>query len=268
MANVDTVSVRVVRFPSIAGFIAFGFAALFLSAISALPNDAWKDKDPEAWDQKDVQKILTDSPWSKQLQFGTAADGSLSSSAPTIGSSAVSETSGASSNGSRIGAGPGPRDNGPSGAPSGLGPLAKFTVNWRSSLTVRRAALRERELSHMSADQASKNLAKQYDAYEIAISGADLRAFVKEGAESFKARSYLTVRSTKQKISPSNVIIETRQDGSPVAIVFQFPKKTPAGEPAIVSSEKSAEFAAKVGSMPVKVTFDLSKMSTKEGPDL
>ena len=237
-------------------------------AVGARASDAWKDKEPESWDAKDVQKILTDSPWSKQLQFGIRSDGSLTPSYPSMGTSAVAETSGSSSNGTRPGAGPGPRDNGPTGGSSDFSPSSKFTVSWHSSVTVREALVREKELSGGLPDQARKDLAAKYDSYQITISGADLRAFSKEGAESLKARSYLAPKNSKEKISPSNVVVQTRQDGSIVAILFDFPQKTAAGQPTIAAGEKSVEFAARVGDIPVKVTFDISKMSTKQGPDL
>jgi hypothetical protein len=63
-------------------------------------------------------------------------------------------------------------------------------------------------------------------------------------------------------------VLQTSQSGNLVAILFDFPQKTSAGEPTIAPGEKSAEFSAKAGSLPLKVTFDISKMSTKQGPDL
>jgi hypothetical protein len=45
-------------------------AATLLTAAVTCASDAWKDKDFQNWDLKDVQKILSDSPWSKKLQGG------------------------------------------------------------------------------------------------------------------------------------------------------------------------------------------------------
>ena len=242
------------------------FASLFvvvnLATVAARANDPWKDKDPQDWDEKDVQKILTDSPWSKPFQFGMAADSSIGSSTTSVGSSAHPETS--------------PQDPLRGGNPTaagsgnsavGMGPITKFTVSWHSSRTIREALLREKELSGSLPDQARKDLAAKYDAYQISISGPNLRMFGKEGAENLKAHSYLMPKTSKEKISPTKVIVQTNQSGNAVAILFDFAQKTAAGEPTIAAAEKSVEFAAKAGNLPLKVTFDISKMSTKQGAD-
>jgi hypothetical protein len=148
-----------------------------------------------------------------------------------------------------------------------MGPVTKFTVSWHSSRTIREALLREKELSGSLPDQARRDLAAKYDAYQISISGANLKMFGKEGAESLKAHSYLMPKNSKEKISPAKVVIQTNQSGNPVAILFDFPQKNATGEPTISPAEKSAEFSAKAGNLPLKVTFDISKMSTKQGPD-
>ncbi len=97
----------------------------------------------------------------------------------------------------------------------------KFTVTWHSSHTVRDALLREKELSgSLPSDQTHKDLAAKYDAYQISISGANLRIFGKEGAESLTAHSYLMPKNLKEKISPTKVIVQTRQDGSVETILF------------------------------------------------
>jgi hypothetical protein len=105
-------------------FFTICFAAFSLATAAARPNDAWKDKDPQDWDEKDVQKILTDSPWSKPSQFGMAADSSIASSTTVVGSSAHPETG--TQDAVRTGnpAAPGPGNSGP-----GMGPVTKFTVS-------------------------------------------------------------------------------------------------------------------------------------------
>lgn len=243
-------------------FLAFLFVSLGLITVAARPNDPWKDKDPQDWDEKDVQKILTDSPWSKVFQFGMASNGSMDSSSTAVGRTAHPDTA------------VDPLMGGSPSAPGsieplpGMGPVTKFTVSWHSSHTVREALLREKELAGSLPDQARKDLAAKYDSYQISISGANLRMFGKEGAESLKAHSYLIPKNSKEKISPAKVVIQTSQNGTPVAILFDFPQKMASGEPTIAPAEKSAEFSAKVGNLPLKVTFDISKMSTKQGPDL
>lgn len=247
---------------------AFGYFAalcfLIVSAftLAALVNDPWKEKDPQDWDQKDVQKILTDSPWSRQFQFGSAPDGSPRSATTAVGSAAHPT----------VGSPDQLRPGAPAGVSSdispGMGPVTKFTVSWHSSRTIREALLREKELSGSLPDQARRDLAATYDVYEIPISGPNLSVFGKENSDSLKAHSYLMLKSSKEKITPVKVVIQKTPSGNPVAILFDFLQKNAAGEPTIAPSEKSVEFGAKTGNLPLKVTFDISKMSAKEGRDL
>jgi hypothetical protein len=253
---------RIFSQPTCAFIFVICFAMVSVAGVAARANDPWKDKAPEDWDEKDVQKILTDSPWSRPFQIGSAANGSAPSTITSVGSAAHTETATVDPLRSGNPAGPGSNS-----LPPGVGPEMKFTVSWRSSHTVREALLREKELSGSLPDQARKDLAAKYDEYQISISGANLRLFGKEGAESLKAHSYLMPKSSKVKISPTKVIVQTRQDGTAVAILFDFPQKTAGGEPTIALAEKSVEFSAKAGDLPLKVTFDISKMSTKEGRD-
>jgi hypothetical protein len=248
--------------PTYTFFFVVYVVALGVAAVAARANDPWKDKDPQDWDEKDVQKVLTDSPWAKPFQFGMAADSSIGSSTTSVGASAHPETS---QQDPLRGGNPAAAGSGNSGP--GMGPVTKFTVSWRSSRTIRQALLREKELSGSLQDQARKDLAAKYDAYQISISGANLKMFGKEGAESLKAHSYLMPKSSKEKIPPAKVIVQTNQSGNAVAILFDFPQKNAAGEPTIALAEKSVEFSTKAGNLPLKVTFDISKMSTKQGAD-
>jgi hypothetical protein len=40
-------------------FFAVCFLVLVVAGLAAAANDPWKEKDPQDWDQKDVQKILS-----------------------------------------------------------------------------------------------------------------------------------------------------------------------------------------------------------------
>ncbi len=255
-------SKRTISCPTFTFYFAIFFAMLSVIGVTARGNDPWKDKDPQDWDEKDVQKILTDSPWSRQFQIGSATGGALGSSSTTVGSAAHP---GSGNDPLALPAPPGP---GSSDLSPGMGPITKFTVSWHSSRTVREALVREKELTGALPDIARKDLAAKYDAYQISISGANLKMFAKEGAENLKAHSYLMPKNSKEKIAPGKVVLQTSQSGNLVAILFDFPQKSAAGEAKIAPGEKSVEFSAKAGNLPLKVTFDISKMSTKQGPDL
>ena len=42
-------------------------AALFLSALTLCAADVWVAKPYTAWSDKDIRKIMTDSPWSRSV---------------------------------------------------------------------------------------------------------------------------------------------------------------------------------------------------------
>jgi len=245
--------------------------AMFVFAMVAYASDPWKDKDFTQWDQKDVQRILRDSPWSKQFQFGLNAG--------SAGGAPISSTGEAAhAGGGDMGGGGGAGGGGGSGlsANSGidrssgsLGREVVFSVSWISSRTVREARARARELQGTSAEEARKDLSAQSDTYMIAVLGSDLSSFGKETNDTLKAHTYLMSKSTKEKLSPSRVVINQSQESRrPLAIIFEFPKKTDGGVPTIAAGEKNLEFGTSAGATPIKVTFDLTKMVDKQGPDM
>src|ERR1700678_274536 len=77
-------------------------AGILLGAAATYANDVGKEKDFKNWDQKDVQKILTDSPWSKKFQIGS--DGSAGNGSMTR---AVSGGAGPGAGAATVGSGAG-----------------------------------------------------------------------------------------------------------------------------------------------------------------
>jgi hypothetical protein len=234
-------------------------AATLLAAVATCASDAWKDKDFQNWDLKDVQKILSDSPWSKKLQTGGGPSprmggmrGGGTGMGPAGGGSAPPSSSGSSP--------------GDAGGPAPSRQL-NLTITWCSSRTIREATAREKELEGTPADVARKDLEAEPSAYEIAVSGPDLTALDKN-MDDLKEHSYLMSKTTKEKLTPVTVAL-LREKGKvlPPAVVFSFAKTTGSGEPAIAKNEKNVEFFTQAGATPVKVQFDLSKMMDKLGAD-
>jgi len=48
--------------------ILIGSTVIVLAAVIFAGNDPWKAKPYQQWDEKDVRKILADSPWSKVIE--------------------------------------------------------------------------------------------------------------------------------------------------------------------------------------------------------
>jgi hypothetical protein len=240
-------------------------AAGFLIAAATYASDAWKDKDFQNWDQKDIQKILTDSPWAKKVQAGGAGPGGMRGGGnpnmqpvggPTGGGMADSPGHSENSGGS-----------GQQAQGRGQGQPMELTVSWNSSRTIREAIARRQELAGTSPDVARKELSEPPNNYEVEVSGANLMAFGRVREDDLKQNSYLMSRTTKQKVAPANVVIKRGQDGRPAAIIFLFAKVTDSGEPTIAKNEKAVEFFTQAGNTPIKVDFDLAKMMDKQGSD-
>jgi hypothetical protein len=233
---------------------------LVISAAAA--TDPWISKDFKDWDAQDVQRILTNSPWSHPFQSGMTG-----AAPPTSTPTGPEPTPGYVPQGVKI-PGSGPPDLGAS-SPKPYVLILNLTVSWLSSRTVREATARKRELNGISIEEARKDLSKEYDTFEVVVFGPDLTSFAKEGAEGLKRNSYLMPKKSKEKVIPSNVILQMGSDGfRPIAILFEFSRKTTTGEPTIGVKETGADFVTQVGKTRVKISFDISKMVDKKGTDL
>lgn len=247
-----------------------GIALLAGAAVFA--SDAWKDKPFESWDEKDLQKILNDSPWAKKVQFGSnAGAGGESPVFSATGDAAHGDQSISGGGGGAAGDGASPRsrngNTGSSGDP-GLGREATFVARWMSARVMREAEARASELRGKSPEEAKKGLDAAPETYQIVLIGTDLRAFAKTDMDTLKGASYLELRKTHEKLTPSRVQIMKGANGIPSAIVFEFAKKSAAGEPTIGADEKSADFVTTAGTNKLKFGFDLSKMADKKGADI
>lgn len=258
------------------------FAVLAIAAL-ALASDVWKSKPYQQWDQKDVQKVMSDSPWAKVVQVDATWQKGGSSSAPSSGlPQGSSAGAGAASGGSRSGSGGGMSGGG--GAPGGGGsagvsgggdtgvstPQAQFAVRWASSRSIREAMVRGGVLSgKIKEDEGEKQLAQSLDAYEVLLSGPSMAPFQSAEEASIKSGAYLTTKKSKQKIEPSKVEFERSPDGKTIySILISFPKKTATGESTIGADEKGAEFVCNVSGVNLKASFDFSKMMDSQGRDL
>jgi hypothetical protein len=246
-------------------------ATLFVGA-AAFASDAWKDKPFESWDEKDVQKIMNDSPWAKKIQFGTNGVGGAAPVFSATGDAAHNDQSMSGVGGSGGDAG-GPRNRngnaGPSGDP-GLGRESTFVARWASARVMRQAQARMAVLNGKSPEEATKTLAAQPDTYQIVLIGTDLRAFARADEAALKQSTYLELKKSHEKLTPSRVqvIKAGNGNGMPAAILFEFSKKSASGEPAIAADEKSADFVTMAGTSKLKFGFDFSKMADKQGADI
>jgi len=239
------------------------FMAVLFAAVAVYASDAWKDKDYQSWHAKDVDKILKDSPWSKHIQFGGGGAEGMGSTWTAAGDAAHNESV------SGGGGGGGGRTTGVGGtsAMQGAGQQMDFTICWYSSRTIREALARKRELGGgTTSEDAKKALSNELPTYQVFVQSRNLAGFGGD-TEVIKAHSYLMLKSSKEKLTPQNVVIQNGQNEKAVAIIYEFAKKSASGEPTIGANEKGVEFYTEAGKTPLKTSFEIPKMADKQGAD-
>jgi hypothetical protein len=241
-----------------------GFVLSVAAALAWASSDPWKSKPFQQWDEKDVRRILGDSPWSKTIQVPAGwRTGGDSGGAPNP--TVANATQEHSANGGIMG------DRGSNAAPVAPQiPQATFVVRWVSSRTVRDAVLRDAVLGGRIKEEDAEKLAGQsLEAYQVLIAGPDMKPFQGTDEKALLEKTYLLMKKTKQKVAAAGVEFQRGPDGKTVqAIAFAFPRKTANGEATIASDEKSAEFYSSVAGANIRASFDISKMEDTKGRDL
>jgi hypothetical protein len=263
--------------------ILVSFAALVVAALVFAGGDPWKSKPYQQWDDKDVKRILEDSPWAKVVQVDVTwkadrsyssgdANGPASGPAPAGNQQAPMGGGGGKSMGGGSPA-PTPASNAPVAGSGGVGSSsgeANFLVRWVSSKTVEKAVYRKAELAGtMKPEDAEKELAKQLDVYELVVFGPDMKPFQSADEDTLKTSASLVEKKNKQKILPYKIEITRSPDGNRVqAVGFIFLRKAPNGEPTIPDDVKGVDFDCFVGGAKIHASFDISKMQDTQGRDL
>jgi hypothetical protein len=245
------------------------FAALAFATLAWASDPPWKGKPYDQWTDKDLEKIFTDSPWSRMGMVTRTWAPLISKGAPTGPSSPAG---GAQPNSPMPGGRPGGAGGarGPSeggGVPTG--DELSFNVYWASSRIMRAASARKSVLHGGKQDvDVAKYANDPQEEYQIVVQSEDMSPFIRHDEQFFQANSFLDVKKTKQKISPSHVRYERDEKGLVTAAVFYFPKKSSAGEPAVGNDEKNVEFNCKIEGSRLRVNFDPQKMVDNLGPAL
>lgn len=240
----------------VAALVSVCFAATLLFAV----DRPWKSKTYQTWGAKDLQVIMTDSPW---VHITMVRRSWRPLREPTVVQPVQQEISGESRS-----------------LPSVIGTVASDTgatdvsqlldvyLYWYSSRVIRAASAREAVL-HDLIDQS--DVEKLTDApqaeYEIVLRMADMTPFLEKGENFYQQNAFLQMRQSKLKLLPSKVLYEhmgtTSED-----VVFLFPKKTSDGTPTISSDETNVAFTCKIADQTVRADFKPKKMVDELGADL
>lgn len=215
----------------------------------------WKTKPFQQWDQKELQTILTDSPW---VRVTTIQRTWLP----------VSEKDVAPDPQINGGVRQMPAGGGQAAIRAGEGSWRELNVfiYWQSSRVMRAATARQAVLHGENVD-VEKYASEPQSEYQIILRMEDMTPFVQHNEEFFKTSAFLQMKKGKSKISPSHVLYERNQKGLIQNAVFFFPKTGPSG-PAVSGDETEVQFSCKIGDSTVHADFRPREMADQSGPDL
>jgi len=231
------------------------FSVLFLGfAVNVSAVDVpWKGKPYQEWDRQDLERIFTDSPWSRTA---TVSRSWKPISEKDVHDKIVSGTRKLPSELERANEGT-------------VGGDLNVNVYWASSRVMRAASARKSVLIDGKSVDIAKYASEPQDEYQIVVQSADMAPFFRHDETYFQTVSSLQMRKSKLKLSPSHVRYERDAQGVLVtASVFYFPRKTSSGDPVISADEKNISFVCKLEGSTLQVSFEPSKMIDAVGPDL
>jgi hypothetical protein len=229
--------------------------ALFL-AIDLWAGDPWKEKPCKAWSEKDVRKILNESPWAKRVEVeGTQTKGA-----------GLATEEGATGEGE---GGEGAEGAGGRGEDNERGRIT-LVIRWVSSRTLRQAWVRGEVLQkRISETDTAKFLPPPSEDAQLLIVGSDMSLFEKLDEDALRAKSFLLRTKSKQRIGPNTVRIVRLPDGKGIkGILFHFPKKVLASPSTLPIYDNDLKFVSQTGKTEIKASFDLQQMLDNEGLDL
>src|SRR5690348_5338521 len=231
---------------------------LFLgAALLHAADKPWKAKTYQQWDEKDLQAILSDSPWVRitpiQRTWLPVAEKDVAPD-PQIAGSVRSM--------------PAPNTS-QATARAGEESLRELNVQvfWQSS-RVRRAATAREAVLHGQQVDVDQYVAQPQTEYQLVLRMADMTPFTQHDEKFFQDNAFLQTKKSKEKISPSHVVFEKNAKGAIQDAIFFFPKTTSSGAPTISSDEKEVQFSCKIADQTARVGFRPQEMVDTQGPAL
>jgi hypothetical protein len=239
--------------------------SVLLAATLLWANDKpWNGKPYENWNAKDIQQIMTHSPW---VATTTVRRSWLPSPKGTVVDPVGPEIAGGvRSLPSEIGAvrtNTGATDRESEGSTRQL----NVYLYWHSSRVMRAASAREAVLHGVIDQSAVKKFTDAPRAeYEIVLRMDDMTPFTEKDENFYQQNAFLEMRRSKLKLPPSKVLYE-RLGTTSEDVVFFFPK-TADGAPTIARDEADVVFGCKVADQTFRADFKPKKMVDQFGPDL
>lgn len=227
---------RVIYFAKMKKFL----AALFVFGFSVMAADFWAKPSTE-WSDKDLQKMITNSPWARSF---------------SVGGPSLPEDPGAPGPMSERGGG---RGGGGGGAPGGGAPpagggggSATVIARWQTALPVKQAFVRLKYGAEAATSPDAKKIVERAETnYEIVLSGP-FTSLIRNGTPETVKKAIMEASSLSAKgkdVMPTDVQL------GPKDMVFTFPRST-----AFTIDDKEVEFSTKLGELALKYRFKLKDM--------
>lgn len=236
------------------------FLVLLLPATLVWAGDKpWKSKPFQQWDEKELQTILTDSPWVRmttiQRTWLPVAEKEVAPDPQINGGVRQMPPAGQAGGNASLRAG------------EGSWRELNVYIYWQSSRVMRAATAREAVLHGEKVD-AEKYASEPQNEYQIILRMEDMSPFVQHNEEFFQGSAFLQTKKGKSKISPSHVVYERNRKGQIQDAIFFFPKTSPSGVPAVSGDETDVQFSCKIADSTVRADFKPRDMVDQSGPAL
>jgi len=236
---------------------------LGFTAAAALAGEFWEQKKFSEWTEKEVRKMLSDSPWARPVEVRLDVGGGMSGG----GGGRRRGGGGGGFSDASVGAGMG----GGGGEESGMGgsmgrgggiagpesvPTVTVHVRWRTALPVKQALVRARFGDEAgTSPEAAKLLAAQENAYIVEIAGLPA-PLVRAKLDQLKAGAQLRL---KGKPPIQAVDVKAGREQNRVNLFLIFPKGQQ-GSPVIALEDKEVEVFLKAGPLDIRRKFRLKDM--------
>jgi hypothetical protein len=263
---------------------------LFVASIAMWAADFWTKPYTE-WNEKDIQKLMFDSPWSKKVAVAMPTGGGAAKGAPAAGAGgggggrgasgpqgggAVDPgTSGGGGGIAETGGGGGGRGGGGGGRGGGGGggggdfgggggtPEINLTVRWQTALPIAQALVKTQYGSEAATSpDAQKRLQPETKYYVIWIAGltGNMRP---QGPDGTKELIAATTLSAKDKDAVMPIEVQFSGQGRSIDAHFVFPRTAN-----LTADDKEVDFSTKFGKTVVKAKFKLKDMVVNGKLDL
>src|SRR5579864_4614796 len=221
-------------------------------------DKAWKAKPYQQWNEKEIEAILTDSPWVRvtpiQRSWLPVAEKDLPGEPKMNGGvRQMPNASTATTTPQRVG--------------EGTWRELNVQIYWQSSRVMRAATARQSVLHGEKVD-VDKYVSEPQAEYQLVLRMEDMTPFQQHDEKFFQDNAFLQLKKSKDKISPTHVVYEKNSKGLVADAIFFFAKTNSSGAPTVSADETDVQFSCKIADTTVRVGFKLRDMVDQSGPAL